>query len=91
MGLGSIHASAKLLNASGLNLDSIDYWEINEAFAGQVLACLHVFGDGNDCKQELGLKSVLEHINAAQVNIDGGGISLGGGQGGTMLVEGVSP
>lgn len=77
MGLGPVHASAKLLNASGLNLDSIDYWEINEAFAGQVLACLHAFGDGNYCKQELGLESVLGHINAAQVNIDGGGISLG--------------
>ncbi len=77
MGLGPVHASMKLLHATGLNIDTIDYWEINEAFAGQVLACLQAFNENNDCKHVLGLESVLGQINAAQVNIDGGGISLG--------------
>src|SRR5690349_6318788 len=40
MGLGPVNASALLLNQMQLTMDDIDFWEINEAFAAQVLACL---------------------------------------------------
>ncbi|MBP1845756.1 acetyl-CoA C-acetyltransferase [Rhizobium petrolearium] len=38
MGIGPIHAVPKLLKANGLRIDDIDLWELNEAFACQVLA-----------------------------------------------------
>ncbi|HEX5636342.1 MAG TPA: acetyl-CoA C-acyltransferase, partial [Gammaproteobacteria bacterium] len=40
MGLGPAHAMAPILTRNKLNVNDVDYWEINEAFAGQVLGCL---------------------------------------------------
>lgn len=40
MGLGPAYAVARLLDRRGWDTGDIDWWEINEAFAGQVLACL---------------------------------------------------
>ncbi len=39
MGLGPIYAVPKLLQRHGLNVEDIDLWELNEAFAVQVLLC----------------------------------------------------
>ena len=39
MGIGPIYAVPKLLAAHGLTVDDIDLWELNEAFASQVLYC----------------------------------------------------
>ncbi|MEC8268822.1 MAG: acetyl-CoA C-acyltransferase [Pseudomonadota bacterium] len=39
MGIGPVFAVPKLLEAHGLSLDDIDLWELNEAFASQVLYC----------------------------------------------------
>ncbi|WP_257350421.1 thiolase family protein [Pseudalkalibacillus decolorationis] len=39
MGIGPVPATKKVLEKSGLTLDDMDIIEINEAFAGQVLAC----------------------------------------------------
>jgi acetyl-CoA C-acetyltransferase len=38
MGLGPVHAATPILQRHGLGLNDIDYWELNEAFAAQVLA-----------------------------------------------------
>lgn len=38
MGIGPVPASQKLLDNNGLNVDDIDVWEVNEAFAAQALA-----------------------------------------------------
>lgn len=40
MGLGPIPATRKLLDRSGLKVSDIDLFELNEAFAAQVLACV---------------------------------------------------
>jgi len=37
MGVGPIYAIPKLLKAAGLDIDDIDQWELNEAFASQVV------------------------------------------------------
>ena len=37
MGIGPIYAIPKLLKAAGLEIDDIDQWELNEAFASQVV------------------------------------------------------
>jgi acetyl-CoA C-acetyltransferase len=39
MGIGPVFAIPKLLKAHGLTVDDIDLWELNEAFASQVLYC----------------------------------------------------
>ncbi|TRW17869.1 acetyl-CoA C-acyltransferase [Glacieibacterium frigidum] len=44
MGIGPIYAIPKLLKANGLTIDDIDLWELNEAFAVQVLHCADVLG-----------------------------------------------
>ncbi|MFQ3595109.1 MAG: acetyl-CoA C-acyltransferase [Sphingomonadaceae bacterium] len=44
MGIGPIHAVPKLLKQHGLKVDDIGLWELNEAFAVQVLHCADVLG-----------------------------------------------
>ena len=44
MGIGPIHAVPKLLKAHGLTMDDIGLWELNEAFACQVLHSARVLG-----------------------------------------------
>ena len=39
MGIGPVFAVPKLLQRAGLKIDDIDLWELNEAFASQVLYC----------------------------------------------------
>ena len=77
MGLGPAHAIAPLLKAQRLKLDSIDFWEINEAFAAQVLAVIEALKSKEYCKDYLGLKSAIGEIPADKLNIHGGGVSLG--------------
>lgn len=77
MGLGPVYAIAKLLYKNNLKLDDIDYFEINEAFAAQVLACLKVMQDESFCKNTLHLQSTLGEIDIQRLNIDGGAIALG--------------
>ncbi len=45
MGLGPAHSIAPLLASERLKPGAIDYWEINEAFAAQVLACVAALDD----------------------------------------------
>ncbi|MCP4429951.1 MAG: acetyl-CoA C-acetyltransferase [Gammaproteobacteria bacterium] len=77
MGLGPAHSIAPLLKSQRLKLDSIDYWEINEAFAAQVLAVVEALKSKDYCKDHLGLKSPLGEIPRDILNIHGGGVSLG--------------
>jgi acetyl-CoA C-acetyltransferase len=48
MGIGPIHAVPKLLEAHGLKMDDIGLWELNEAFACQVLHSARVLGIPNE-------------------------------------------
>ncbi len=77
MGLGPAHAMAPLLTRNNLKIDDIDYWEINEAFAAQVIACVEAWKSDAYCQQELGLDKALGEINSERLNVDGGGISIG--------------
>jgi acetyl-CoA C-acetyltransferase len=77
MGLGPAHAIAPLLKSQRLKIDAIDYWEINEAFAAQVLAVIAALKDRDYCRERLGLRSAVGEIPAERLNIHGGGISLG--------------
>ncbi|NHA14446.1 acetyl-CoA C-acetyltransferase [Thioalkalivibrio sp. XN279] len=77
MGLGPAHASAPLLQRHGLGRDDIDHWEINEAFAGQVLACLAALDDEDYCRNVLELEGAFGRIDEDKLNIDGGAIAAG--------------
>ena len=77
MGLGPAHAMAPIMQRNKLSIADIDNWEINEAFAGQVLGCLEAWKDKDYCKNDLGLKKALGEIPHDKLNIDGGGVSLG--------------
>ncbi len=77
MGLGPVHASTPILVRHELSLDDVDYWEINEAFAGQVLACLAAWDDEEYCQGELGLESALGAMDQDRLNVDGGAVSIG--------------
>ncbi|RME34253.1 MAG: acetyl-CoA C-acetyltransferase [Gammaproteobacteria bacterium] len=77
MGLGPVHASAALLQRNEVPFDSIEYWEINEAFAAQVLACVKAFADPGFCRDELGLEGPLGEIDPERLNVDGGAVAVG--------------
>jgi acetyl-CoA C-acetyltransferase len=88
MGLGPVHAATPILKRHGLGLDDLDYWEINEAFAAQVLGCLAAWKDEKYCREELGLDRALGSIDVNKLNVDGGAIALGHpvGASGTRIV-----
>jgi len=48
MGIGPVFAVPKLLATAGLTMDDIDLWELNEAFAVQVIYCRDELGIPND-------------------------------------------
>lgn len=48
MGIGPVFAVPKLLRQHGLTVDDIDLWELNEAFAAQVLYCRDKLGIDNE-------------------------------------------
>ena len=77
MGLGPVHSITPILQRNELALKDIDYWEINEAFAAQVLSCLAAWEDEKYCKEELGLDTTLGKLDQSILNVDGGGVSLG--------------
>ena len=88
MGLGPVHAATPILRRNGLALNDLDYWEINEAFAAQVLACLAAWKDEKYCREELGLEGALGALDEDRLNVDGGAIALGHpvGASGTRIV-----
>jgi acetyl-CoA C-acetyltransferase len=77
MGLGPVYAATPLLARHRLALSDVDAWEINEAFAAQVIACLRAWQDDAFCREELGLPGALGSIDMDKLNVDGGAIALG--------------
>ena len=59
MGIGPVFAVPKLLKAHGLTMDDIDLWELNEAFAVQVLYC----------RDQLGIPDELLNVNGGAISI----------------------
>ena len=77
MGLGPVYAATPLLRRHGLGLNDLDAWEINEAFAAQVLACIRAWESDEFCRGELGLPAALGVLDEAKLNVDGGAIAIG--------------
>jgi len=88
MGLGPVHAATPILRRQQLELNDLDAWEINEAFAAQVIACERAWASDEYCRTELGLPGAMGQIDEAKLNVDGGAIALGHpvGASGTRIV-----
>jgi acetyl-CoA acetyltransferase family protein len=59
MGIGPVFAIPKLLKATGLKMDDIGLWELNEAFAVQVLYC----------RDQLGIPNDILNVNGGSISI----------------------
>ncbi len=77
MGLGPVHAATPILQRQQLGFDDIDLWEINEAFAAQVLGCIAAWESDAWCREQLGLPAALGSLPAERLNVDGGAIAIG--------------
>ena len=77
MGLGPVLCSSAILRRHGLTLNDVGLWELNEAFAAQVLACLAAWEDETFCRKVLGLGGAAGRIDRDKLNVDGGAIGLG--------------
>ncbi len=59
MGIGPVYAVPKLLERSGLKMDDIGLWELNEAFAVQVIYC----------REQLGIPNEILNVNGGAISI----------------------
>ena len=59
MGIGPVFAVPKLLAQTGLDVDDIDLWELNEAFAVQALYC----------RDALGIDNEIYNVNGGAISI----------------------
>ncbi|HMQ11647.1 MAG TPA: thiolase family protein [Oligoflexia bacterium] len=87
MGLGPVAASSKVLELANMKLSQMDYIEINEAFAAQVLSVLKIFEQPN-LAEHIANKDVLDGFKRDRVNVHGGAIAMGHpvGTSGTRIV-----
>ena len=78
MGIGPVFAIPRLLKRNGLKLDDIGLWELNEAFAVQVLYC----------RDKLGIPSDRLNVNGGAISIGHPYGMSGARMTGTALIEG---
>lgn len=76
MGLGPVHAAMPILQRHGLAPNGLDAWELNEAFAAKVIACLRAFADDAYCREHFGVDAPGAP-EASRLNVDGGAVALG--------------
>lgn len=75
--LGPAYAIPKVLEKTGLTIDEIDFFELHEAFSGQVLAVLKALESEEFSKHKLGLKESIGSIPMEKINTEGGSLSIG--------------
>jgi acetyl-CoA C-acetyltransferase len=71
------YAVPRLLARNKLTLQDFDYYQIHEAFSGQVLCTLAAWENEEYCKRALGCSSALGSIDRARLNVNGGSVGLG--------------
>ncbi len=70
-------AVAQLLTRNKLNFQDFDFFEIHEAFAGQVLCNLKAWESVDYCKNVLGLSTPLGSIDITKLNVVGSSLAQG--------------
>ena len=76
MGLGPVHAMAKVLRETNLQLRDMEIVELNEAFAAQVLACQEAL-QSPSYSREAGFSETPGGIDSQRLNPEGGAIAIG--------------
>jgi acetyl-CoA C-acetyltransferase len=71
------YAVPRMLGDAKLTLQDFDFYEIHEAFAGQVLCTLKAWADPAFCRDKLGLSGALGSIDRAKLNVKGGSLAIG--------------
>ena len=70
-------AVARLLRRNNLSLQDFDYYEIHEAFAGQVLCTLKAWEDPRYCREVLQWDKPLGPVDRSKMNVKGGSVAIG--------------
>jgi acetyl-CoA C-acetyltransferase len=71
------YAVPRMLKDAELQLQDFDFYEIHEAFAGQVLCTLKAWNDPTFCREKLGLSAPLGTIDRGKLNVKGGSLAIG--------------
>jgi acetyl-CoA C-acetyltransferase len=71
------YAVPRMLSDADLTLEDFDFYEIHEAFAGQVLCTLKAWTDSAFCRDKLGLRGIVGSIDRSKLNVKGGSIAIG--------------
>ena len=71
------YAVPRMLNDAKLKLQDFDFYEIHEAFAGQVLCTLKAWTDSAFCRDKLHLPGALGAIDRSKLNVKGGSLAIG--------------
>ena len=80
MGLGPAVAIPAVLKSAGMTYDQVDYWEINEAFAPQVIGVQRMLKENSGIEMDMG-----DATRDGNINTNGSGIGLGHPVGCTAL------
>jgi acetyl-CoA C-acetyltransferase/acetyl-CoA acyltransferase len=78
MGIGPVYAVPRLLARHGLGIDDIDLWELNEAFAVQVIYC----------RDKLGIDPAKLNVNGGAISMGHPYGMSGARLAGHLLIEG---
>jgi acetyl-CoA C-acetyltransferase len=103
MGMGVVPAVKRALKFANLPIEAIDYWEINEAFAAQIIGCnrelkipldkLNINGGGISLGHPVGmtgarlLVSLIHEMERRGVRYGGASLCGGGGPAHAMIIE----
>jgi acetyl-CoA C-acetyltransferase len=71
------YAVPRMLSDAKLKLQDFDFYEIHEAFAGQVLCTLKAWTDPAYCRDKLRLPGALGTIDRSKLNVKGGSLAIG--------------
>jgi acetyl-CoA C-acetyltransferase len=71
------YAVPRMLSDANLKLQDFDFYEIHEAFAGQVLCSLKAWADPVFCRDKLKVPGALGTIDRSKLNVKGGSIAIG--------------
>jgi acetyl-CoA C-acetyltransferase len=71
------YAVPRMLNDARLTLQDFDFYEIHEAFAGQVLCTLKAWDDPAFCRDKLRIPAPLGSIDRSKLNVKGGSLAIG--------------
>ncbi len=75
--MGPAIAMPKALDRAGLSLDDMDYVDIHEAFAAQVLSVLKMMSSDAFAEARLGREKAVGDVDPAKLNVHGGSVAIG--------------